>query len=61
MSGLVEDRENLEAIGETKPMRALRGGSFAIPASDLRSAGRNGLQPLYRDDAIGVRIARTVR
>ena len=40
--------------------RALRGGSWAMPAGYLRSAARFGFQAGLRDDSYGFRLARTI-
>lgn len=40
-------------------LRVLRGGSWAAPPLSLRAAFRFGANPVYRDNQIGFRVART--
>jgi formylglycine-generating enzyme required for sulfatase activity len=44
-----------------KDGRVLRGGSFIVPASIVRSAVRDGLVPTSRNGGVGVRPARTFK
>jgi formylglycine-generating enzyme required for sulfatase activity len=57
--GLEDKEEGL--IIKDKESRVLRGGSFSYAASSLRSAGRNWLEPTYRNPNVGIRLARTIR
>jgi formylglycine-generating enzyme required for sulfatase activity len=41
--------------------RVLRGGSFDILPSSVRSAYRNGVRPAFRNVSVGLRVARTCR
>jgi eukaryotic-like serine/threonine-protein kinase len=53
-----EDKE--DALSITLDNRGLRGGSFAVQASIVRSAFRQGVVPTYRSDGdVGLRPART--
>ena len=54
-----EDKEDM--LSMTLDNRGLRGGSFDVPASLMRSAFRNGVVPTYRSDGdVGLRPARTL-
>ena len=54
-----EDKEDILSISLDN--RLLRGGSFDVPASLMRSAFRNGVVPTYRSDGdVGLRPARTL-
>ena len=54
-----EDQEDILTINLDN--RVLRGGSFAVQASVVRSAFRNGVVPTYRSDGdVGLRPARTL-
>jgi serine/threonine protein kinase/formylglycine-generating enzyme required for sulfatase activity len=55
-----EDKEDTADVFD-KDRRALRGGSFTDPASYVRSARRDYKVPMYSDDDIGFRVARTMR
>jgi formylglycine-generating enzyme required for sulfatase activity len=55
---VVEDREDELVIASTRG-RVLRGGSFNIRASYVRSANRNINVPAYRNYLSGFRPART--
>src|SRR5205823_8267237 len=46
--------------GEQK-YRVLRGGSWGYHAYYLRSAGRNGYTPAFRDDTYGFRVVASAR
>ena len=51
-----EDKEDILSISLDN--RVLRGGSFAVQASIVRSAFRNGVVPTYRSDGdVGLRPA----
>jgi formylglycine-generating enzyme required for sulfatase activity len=54
----IEDKEDSLSIQSTSS-RVLRGGSFFLRASDVRSALRDGVVPSYRDLDVGFRPART--
>ena len=56
-----EDKEDINDIKDIKKddSRVLRGGSFFIPASVVRSANRNANAPAPRDGSGGFRLART--
>jgi formylglycine-generating enzyme required for sulfatase activity len=54
-----EDRETPGTVNKDQP-RQTRGGSYANPASEVRSAGRNPNLPDYQSDPIGIRVARTL-
>jgi hypothetical protein len=56
--GVVDDREYY--LLTTDGSRVLRGGSFIVPASDVRSASRNLNVPATRDIVVGFRPARTL-
>ena len=54
-----EDEEDVLSINLDN--RGLRGGSFGVQASVVRSAFRQGVVPTYRSDGdVGVRPARTL-
>jgi formylglycine-generating enzyme required for sulfatase activity len=53
-----EDKEDALTIVNTNS-RVLRGGSFLIQASNVRSSNRDYFVPSYRDNNIGFRLART--
>jgi len=54
-----EDKEDILSISLDN--RLLRGGSFDVPASLMRSAFRIGVVPTYRSDGdVGLRPARTL-
>ena len=54
-----EDEEDILSISLDN--RLLRGGSFDVPASLVRSAFRHGVVPTYRSDGdVGSRPARTL-
>jgi formylglycine-generating enzyme required for sulfatase activity len=55
---ITEDRESPGVITEAEK-RALRGGSFCSPASELRSAARAAWQPNVDFAFAGLRVART--
>ncbi len=56
---LLKIKEDILRI--TLENRVLRGGSFAVSASVLRSAFRHGIVPTYRSDGdVGLRPARTL-
>ncbi len=56
----IDDKEDIYRIN-TKESRIQRGGSFSDPASDVRSAFRNGSVPESRNLNDGFRPARTCR
>ena len=53
-----QDSEDLEPLAD-KTGRVTRGGSFANPASEVRTASRNQTRPIDEIDAVGFRMART--
>ncbi len=55
-----EDREEERSVNKTDP-RVVRGGSYASPASEVRSACRAWMEPTQRDATVGFRVARTMR
>jgi eukaryotic-like serine/threonine-protein kinase len=55
----VEDKEVSQLVIISTDSRVLRGGSFNLLASDLRSANRNDIVPANRFDNYGFRPART--
>jgi len=55
---IVEDKEDSLSINSTES-RVLRGGSFSIRASNVRSANRNSVVPATRVSDFGFRPART--
>jgi serine/threonine protein kinase/formylglycine-generating enzyme required for sulfatase activity len=54
----VDNIEDMRDI-KSKPNRLLRGGSFHLPASLVRSADRTYDGPTFRSDYFGFRLART--
>ena len=54
------DTEDLGPVTDRKD-RITRGGSFTFPDKDIRCASRNSAFPIMQDEAIGFRIARTIR
>jgi formylglycine-generating enzyme required for sulfatase activity len=54
-----DDTEHALEIRSTEG-RVLRGGSFMLPGSSVRSANRNHVLPAVRDFTIGFRVARTI-
>lgn len=60
-SQVEDDVSDLTAFSwENVPLISLRGGSFADPAGELRSANRLGDQPAARNFTFGFRVARTL-
>jgi formylglycine-generating enzyme required for sulfatase activity len=57
--GDAEDREDMTDINISK-VRVLRGGSFADHPGVIGCAHRNWGPPLFRHDAVGFRVARTL-
>ena len=56
----MDDTEDI--LIKTLENRGLRGGSFAVYPSIVRSAFRQGVVPTYRSDGdVGLRPARTLR
>ncbi|MBU6296136.1 MAG: formylglycine-generating enzyme family protein, partial [Planctomycetes bacterium] len=53
------DREGSLVIDGSK-QRLLRGGSFSVHPTDLRSAGRDNYVPALRSGNLGFRLARTL-
>jgi formylglycine-generating enzyme required for sulfatase activity len=58
-SGVSEDKEDAVLVVRSTDSRVLRGGSFNLPASYVRSAIRFNDLPLTRFDNFGFRLART--
>ncbi len=56
----IKDKEDIYSINMLNS-RVLRGGSFAVQASDVRSSSRNFNGPANRLNTVGVRPARTYR
>ncbi len=54
-----EDKEDVLTIVSTNS-RVLRGGSFSVPASYVRSSYRNSSVPSNRNSSLGFRLARTL-
>jgi formylglycine-generating enzyme required for sulfatase activity len=55
-----EDREDRDPVRDGI-RRVARGGSFPSSAGEVRSASRNKLLPMQDTDAVGIRVARTVK